>query len=535
MGGGLINQQQALARFTRQVLEEAWSAAAAVAKSGTAITVVLSGTTTVPTVGAGRLPHFAGAAIIFTSGANIGFETTVTSVTSTGGTTTVNITDALPQAVAAGDTFTIYLDGAGAARAATPATSAIVAMQLDATTTGQGTALPTLGYATALLDIDMTGNATIQFQATGPGGDRFYVAARYRGQSANQPSATGAVVFQATASGLYELDCRGCISVYANITSQSGGILVTVNGVATASPAPPEGVGVNGAVLAAVTHMQAFGSATGQGTALPVAGMASASIDLTITGGTATVTFQGVGPGGNTVSVPAQNVSTGAIATTATASGVYILNVAGLTNVYANITAISSSSVNAYGQASPLVLSLPQVGLVGSSVQQGNAAWTATQGIVIAGEDNTGKGQLANVLPYAGTFNGLYGIGAVAGILAAPVASGAGNLGVIKMLGNGNCGVLADPLSGTSSVAITTATTTSVKSAPGVIGRIINAGGAATTGTLTVYDNTSATGTPIIVIPAAQAQAAIINLGVPCGTGITIVTSAADTWRVTYA
>lgn len=174
--------------------------------------------------------------------------------------------------------------------------------------------------------------------------------------------------------------------------------------------------------------------------------------------------------------------------------------------------------------------------LSGSTIGGSNSSTQVpTQGMAIAGIDNSGKSQLAEVLGFGGTWNGFEGLVVVAGLVAVPTVGGVGNFGSLKMLGTGSTGVLADPRSGTGSVAITTATTTSVKASGGVLGTIINAGSAASTGTLTVYDNTSATGTPVIVLPTGIAQAQVIVLAFPMGTGITIVTSQADTWRVSYA
>ena len=99
----------------------------------------------------------------------------------------------------------------------------------------------------------------------------------------------------------------------------------------------------------------------------------------------------------------------------------------------------------------------------------------------------------------------------------------------------GTNATLCTPESGLFSLAITTATTTSVKTSSGCIGTIVNAGAGASTGTLTIYNATSATGTPVLQLAAGAAQGQIIKLGVPCGTAITIVTSAADTWRVSYS
>ena len=96
----------------------------------------------------------------------------------------------------------------------------------------------------------------------------------------------------------------------------------------------------------------------------------------------------------------------------------------------------------------------------------------------------------------------------------------------------GNGGVAPTPYSGTGIAQITTATTTEVKSSAGYVGTLINAG-SSTTGAITIYDATSATGTPVWSGTLTAGQ--VLPLGIPCNTGITVVTAAADTITVSYA
>ena len=96
----------------------------------------------------------------------------------------------------------------------------------------------------------------------------------------------------------------------------------------------------------------------------------------------------------------------------------------------------------------------------------------------------------------------------------------------------GSLGVPATPYSGMQSLAITTATTTAVKASAGVVGTLSNASGAAT-GTITVYDSTTGSGKTLWSGTLATGQ--VLPLGLPCGTGITIVTAAADAIAVSYA
>lgn len=87
-------------------------------------------------------------------------------------------------------------------------------------------------------------------------------------------------------------------------------------------------------------------------------------------------------------------------------------------------------------------------------------------------------------------------------------------------------------MSGTTTTAITTATTTILKSASGVIGTLVNAGGA-TSGSITVYDNTAASGK--IVWSGTLTAGQALSLNMPCSIGITVVTAAANTLAVSWA
>lgn len=86
-------------------------------------------------------------------------------------------------------------------------------------------------------------------------------------------------------------------------------------------------------------------------------------------------------------------------------------------------------------------------------------------------------------------------------------------------------------LSGTTSTAISSIATTTLKSAPGVIGTISN-GSNAVTGIITVYDNTVASGKLIWAGTLAAGQ--VLPIGIPCVTGITVVTAGAQAIVVSY-
>lgn len=78
---------------------------------------------------------------------------------------------------------------------------------------------------------------------------------------------------------------------------------------------------------------------------------------------------------------------------------------------------------------------------------------------------------------------------------------------------------------------ISTATTTTVKSGTGVLKSITLTETAA--GTITIYDNTSATGTVIAVLKASVAEQTFL-FDVSFNTGLTIVTADASKLTVSY-
>lgn len=80
---------------------------------------------------------------------------------------------------------------------------------------------------------------------------------------------------------------------------------------------------------------------------------------------------------------------------------------------------------------------------------------------------------------------------------------------------------------------ITTATTTVVKKGPGILlSVVINA---TLTGTVTIYDNTAASGTKIATIAAGSGQGSVFGYLCQFTTGLTIVTSAGDNITVVYS
>lgn len=128
----------------------------------------------------------------------------------------------------------------------------------------------------------------------------------------------------------------------------------------------PLAANISGFPLGAVVTMQNAASATGQGTALPVSGDGVALIAVSGTF-SATITWQGVGPDGNTYTVEAQARNGGTVATTATTTGLFEVNARGLSSVYANITTYASGSVTVKGTAQPLGAATQQLSLAGST------------------------------------------------------------------------------------------------------------------------------------------------------------------------
>lgn len=80
---------------------------------------------------------------------------------------------------------------------------------------------------------------------------------------------------------------------------------------------------------------------------------------------------------------------------------------------------------------------------------------------------------------------------------------------------------------------ITTATTTVVSAGPCVLGTVtINTTAA---GTITIYDNTAASGTKIATIAASPVNGSTFIYNVKCRTGLTVVTAAASDITVSFA
>lgn len=99
--------------------------------------------------------------------------------------------------------------------------------------------------------------------------------------------------------------------------------------------------------------MQNAATATGNGTAIEcIAGTRGAMSVLTlqVTGiTTATLTFEVTNNGTDWVAVLAENITTGAEATTATANGIYRITILGLVQARARISAYTSGTITVMG------------------------------------------------------------------------------------------------------------------------------------------------------------------------------------------
>jgi len=94
---------------------------------------------------------------------------------------------------------------------------------------------------------------------------------------------------------------------------------------------------------------QSAATATGNGSAMNVAGLGLVGVQLTGTF-SATVTFEGTIDGSNWVSLLARLVTDGTTSATATAAGIYQVPAAGLAQVRARVSAYTSGSVTVIGR-----------------------------------------------------------------------------------------------------------------------------------------------------------------------------------------
>jgi hypothetical protein len=117
--------------------------------------------------------------------------------------------------------------------------------------------------------------------------------------------------------------------------------------------------------LSAVVTLQNAANAIAVGTSLSTNGCGVASIAISGTF-VATIIFEGQSADGSWYAINARNRGGGIIASTTTSAGLYEINCMGLTAVRANITAYTSGSVTAKGQAQALTPTSDTFQLTGS-------------------------------------------------------------------------------------------------------------------------------------------------------------------------
>ena len=98
--------------------------------------------------------------------------------------------------------------------------------------------------------------------------------------------------------------------------------------------------------------MQSAAVATGNGTAVNAQGYATMCIQLSGTMTSLTVTFEATADDTNWVAVQAANANTGAVASTATAAGLYVIPCAGFSQLRARVSTYGSGNVTAVGLGS---------------------------------------------------------------------------------------------------------------------------------------------------------------------------------------
>jgi hypothetical protein len=151
-------------------------------------------------------------------------------------------------------------------------------------------------------------------------------------------------------------------------------------------------------VSSVLTHtFQSAAGATGNGTALDVSKYNSLSVQLVISN-TATVTFEGTVDNSNWVSLACTSIaSTSAtLVTSATASGLYQCNTAGLSSVRMRISAWTSGTVTVTGVLTTAVASKKGGGAGGSTIAtseaDGNPAVAATDTLIFPNSSLTDNG-----------------------------------------------------------------------------------------------------------------------------------------------
>lgn len=134
--------------------------------------------------------------------------------------------------------------------------------------------------------------------------------------------------------------------------------------------------------------LQTAAVATGNGTMMSVDKFTAIGLEVTISN-TATVTFEGSSAGAVFSAVTCSKTSPASSVSTATATGLYQCNIAGLTAFRARISAYTSGTVDVFARASTAVLG----GGIGGTVAIDQSVPGTTNGVtlttLISGEDQT--------------------------------------------------------------------------------------------------------------------------------------------------
>lgn len=300
--------------------------------------------------------------------------------------------------------------------------------------------------------------------------------------------------------------------------------------------------------------LQSAQSGDANGTAFSVAGMSTVVFTIVPTSFTGTITFKGSEDGTNYIAMLATKLGTTTVATNTALSGsstieAWVAQIGGLQSVLAVTSSTSGGSVTVTAHASTEPNAVPVGSTIGTAVIQANSG-TALAADVSNSELRVslyGKSSAAGDTAVATDSSGNVGVN-VAKIngVATTMGNGVSGTGVQRVTiasdstgqvtlaaGSNLIGMVApDPYSFNN---ITTKTDTVVKSGAGHLHSIvINKPGS--TDTLTVYDNTAASGTKIASITVTASVNFVFLYDVAFSTGLTVTSGGgtAGDYTVTY-
>jgi hypothetical protein len=209
------------------------------------------------------------------------------------------------------------------------------------------------------------------------------------------------------------------------------------------------------------------------------------------------------------------------------------------------VQAVGTTDVSNYNWVSVHIVTQGTSSTVNFQWSNDNTNWV-TGGLVVASSATVGvvnSTTLAGFIyhgPRAGRYFRLNVTGIASGTTAGVIEFSANpsamqTMGVVAaQTGAWNVGLAAATTGGYSSNAISTATTTTVKSGAGTLHTISILGG--TAGAIDVYDNTAGSGTKLVptFTPGSVTTPATLTFDVAFATGLTIVTGAATLLQVSY-